>query len=316
MAGDAAQVDKSIRIKGFAAGVASGVTKLAIGQPFDIIKVRLQCSPPGVYKGALDCLLKTLRLEGPRALYKGASAPLFGWGLSDSVLLGSLHNYRVWLARLESNGQSYTSSARAQTKQEQEELGIKSLSVFGHGVAGLLAGCTVCTVITPIEMIKARLQMQTHSTTKEFTGPIDVIQKVYRQNGPFGLYRGFGATLLFRSNFGFMFATYEVLMRQFRAMPNMSTGTSNFLAGGLSSFVFWTFAFPADAVKNRLMSDSLYQPRYNGVRQAARAIWSEGGIRAVFRGFTPCILRSFPTNASALFVYETTMRFMDAEQVA
>lgn len=31
----------------------------------------MQCSDPKMYKGPLDCLMKTCRLEGPRALYKG-----------------------------------------------------------------------------------------------------------------------------------------------------------------------------------------------------------------------------------------------------
>lgn len=53
----------SVRIKGFVAGTASGLTKLAIGHPFDTIKLRVQCSPPGVYTGPLDCLLQTIKKE-------------------------------------------------------------------------------------------------------------------------------------------------------------------------------------------------------------------------------------------------------------
>lgn len=38
--------------------------------------------------------------------------------------------------------------------------------------------------------------------------------------------------------------------------------------------------------------------------------------QAVYRGFVPCLLRAFPTNASALFVWETSMRLMGAEQLS
>ena len=72
--------------------------------PFDTIKLRLQCSPPGTFKGPLDCLLRTIRTEGPRALYKGASPPAVGWIMSDALLLGSMHNYRLWLERWETGG--------------------------------------------------------------------------------------------------------------------------------------------------------------------------------------------------------------------
>jgi len=38
--------------------------------------VRMQCSPPGTYAGPVACLMQTIRAEGPRALYKGASCGL------------------------------------------------------------------------------------------------------------------------------------------------------------------------------------------------------------------------------------------------
>lgn len=63
------------RAKGFAAGTASGLTKLIIGHPFDTIKTRVQCSPMGTYAGPLHCLKNVVSIEGPRALYKGASPP-------------------------------------------------------------------------------------------------------------------------------------------------------------------------------------------------------------------------------------------------
>jgi solute carrier family 25 carnitine/acylcarnitine transporter 20/29 len=34
------------------------------------------------------------------------------------------------------------------------------------------------------------------------------------------------------------------------------------------------------------------------------------GIRGFYRGFLPCILRSFPTNGAALFVFDHAMRML------
>ncbi|KAM0748561.1 mitochondrial carrier [Meredithblackwellia eburnea MCA 4105] len=302
----------TVRLKGFAAGTASGLTKLVVGHPFDTIKLRMQCSNPGTYKGPLDCLLQTIRHEGPRALYKGASPPAVGWAISDAMLLGSLHNYRLWWQGWE-NGAGWG-------KEGATKEGLRPLSLRGHVLAGMMAGWTVCVIATPIEGLKAKLQMQTIGP-KLYTGPIDCARQIIRANGVQGLWRGFGATLLFRSWFGAMFGSYEVLMRGFRSVPEgsrwkVSEGQANFLAGGIGSNAFWLGSFPFDAVKNRLMADSPSNPRYPTWMSAARQIWSEGGIRAVYRGFVPCLLRAFPTNASALFVWETTMRFMGAEQLA
>lgn len=40
----------------------------------------------------------------PGLVYTGASPPAFGWAMSDAVLLGSLHNYRLMFARMEARG--------------------------------------------------------------------------------------------------------------------------------------------------------------------------------------------------------------------
>jgi hypothetical protein len=50
------------------------------------------------------------------------------------------------------------------------------------------------------------------------------------------------------------FGSYEIMMRAFRAVPDeskwkVSSSTATFLAGGMSSNVFWIGSFPFDAVK-------------------------------------------------------------------
>jgi solute carrier family 25 carnitine/acylcarnitine transporter 20/29 len=71
--------------RGFVAGVFSGIAKLAVGHPFDTIKVRLQTAPRSQFRGPLECLTQTLRREGFSGLYKGATPPLVGWMFMDSL---------------------------------------------------------------------------------------------------------------------------------------------------------------------------------------------------------------------------------------
>ncbi|KAF5366970.1 hypothetical protein D9758_003903 [Tetrapyrgos nigripes] len=132
-----------IRIVGGIAGIGSGLTKASIPIPilFDTIKTRLQCSPPGTYRGAFDVFSKIVRNEGFLALYKGATPPAVGWAAIDSVLMGSLHNYRLFLLR---NGMS----------EPTPGTGVPRLTLFAHGVAGLFAGLTSTLVATPIEHLK------------------------------------------------------------------------------------------------------------------------------------------------------------------
>ncbi|CED82104.1 Mitochondrial carnitine-acylcarnitine carrier protein [Phaffia rhodozyma] len=324
-----ADSSNSVRLIGFLAGTCSGLTKLAVGHPFDTIKTRMQCVPIGTYKGATDCFLTTIRREGPLALYKGASPPAVGWAITDSVLLGSLHNYRILLL---SHG--FAETTPSLTVEEKDE---KRLSLLGHAVAGIGAGWTNAVFAHPIELLKGKLQLQlaaanTHhssrtnhaSTTSpkppvvQFSGPIDCARQVVREQGFQGLWRGFGATLAFRSNFAFMFGGYELNMRLFSLLDNtpyaLSIPTQTFIAGGMGANAFWLGALPADNVKNRMMTDSITKPRYTGVLSVVRAIYAEAGFKGFYRGFVPVVLRAFPTNASALFVFESVMRWSGAEK--
>ena len=60
---------------------------------FDTIKVRLQTTDKSHFKGPLDCLLQTLRNEGFKGLYKGATPPLVGWMFMDSMWAFNASSY-------------------------------------------------------------------------------------------------------------------------------------------------------------------------------------------------------------------------------
>ncbi|KAG1506498.1 hypothetical protein G6F53_009649 [Rhizopus delemar] len=277
--------DQSVhnRVRGFAAGMASGITKLVVGHPFDTIKIRMQTTSKsdGRFKGPLDCFLKTVSREGPRALYKGATPPLVGWMFMDSIMLGTLHNARILMQRWN---------------------GDKPLSVFQHGLAGLAGGITVSFVATPVEQIKARLQVQYDSGNKVYKGPIDCVKQVVRNNGIFGLWQGLLPTMLFRSWFFVFWGSYEVFTKELSKL-NMTDGTVTFVAGGLSATAFWAGAFPSDVVKNRYMTQPDVSPKkFPTPTSVARFVYKTEGLAGFYRGFLPSFLRAFPTNASAVFI--------------
>ncbi|OSD03179.1 mitochondrial carrier [Trametes coccinea BRFM310] len=295
-----------VRFVGAVAGIGSGLTKVAVGHGFDTIKTRLQCSPPGTYKNAVDCLLKTVRNESVFALYKGATPPAVGWAAIDSLLLGSLHNYRLFLIR---HGLTETVPGTD----------VKRLTLVGHGIAGLFAGWTSALLATPMEQLKVKLQLQLQRSTsdRQYKGPIDCIRQIVRAQGVLGLWIGFTGSLAFRSNFLWMFGSFEALMRAFSKLDGtpyaISTPMANFMSGGLASFVYWIMAIPADNIKNRMMATphNLPKPSFTAT---ARQIFVEGGLRGYYRGLGPTLLRAFPVNASALWVYEGLMRVLGAEK--
>ncbi|KAI2625755.1 mitochondrial carrier [Hypoxylon sp. NC1633] len=316
--------------KGFVAGVFSGIAKLTVGHPFDTIKVRLQTTDVTRFSGPLECLVQTVRAEGVRGLYKGATPPLVGWMFMDSVMLGSLTVYRRLLAEHVFQGRltpdyfpgAHKSPLPSPSRPETEgpiaatSHAAAHLPSYGHGFAGVLAGGTVSFIAAPIEHIKARLQIQYSARKSErlYTGPLDVVRKIYSAHGVAGVYKGFCATLLFRSFFFFWWGSYDVLTRLLSDRTSLGAPAINFWAGGLSAQVFWLTSYPSDVVKQRIMTDPLGgklndgTPRFKNWWQAARAVYAEGGVKGYWRGFVPCFLRAFPANAMALVAFEGVMR--------
>ncbi|KAG8823212.1 Mitochondrial carrier protein ymc2, partial [Serendipita sp. 400] len=61
---------KSSTAKDLTAGTVGGILQVLVGQPFDIVKVRMQTAPPGTYSGMVQCAGGILKNEGPLAFYK------------------------------------------------------------------------------------------------------------------------------------------------------------------------------------------------------------------------------------------------------
>ncbi|KAF8944195.1 hypothetical protein BGZ47_004556, partial [Haplosporangium gracile] len=251
------------RFHGFIAGVTSGVTKLVVGHPFDTVKVRMQVSGSDRFRGPLHCLMETLKKEGPRALYKGATPPLVGWAVMDSVMLGSLSNYRLLLQGGDPN---------------------VILTPFWSGIAGIGAGVTVSFVAAPVEHIKARLQVQYDAKTKLYNGPIDCARQLVRNNGVTGLWKGLVATLWFRSWFFMWWSSYEIYAKQMRQRTNMSEAAINFWAGGLGANTFWVFAFPCDVVKNKIMTQpDVKNPPFPTIISCFKHVYRTDGLKGFYR---------------------------------
>lgn len=72
------------------AGSIGGASQVILGQPFDIVKVRMQnqtkTSP--LYTSSLHCSKSILLNEGPTAFYKGTIAPLVGVAFCTSLQFG------------------------------------------------------------------------------------------------------------------------------------------------------------------------------------------------------------------------------------
>ncbi|KAL3982833.1 Protein dif-1 [Acanthocheilonema viteae] len=286
-------------LKNFAAGGVGGTFCVAMGHPFDTVKVRLQTMPkvvPGtrpLYTGALDCARQTIVKEGIFALYKGMSAPIIGVTPLFAVYFGSC-SFGKWLQ---------------QTSPDQEMTFAQNL------LSGGLAGIFTTVIMVPGERIKCLLQVQhagpTDPSSEHYTGPVDVFRKLYKQGGIRSIYRGLMATLLRDvPASGVYLATYEHLKKLF-AGDNTTKDLnplSTLMAGGLAGIANWSICIPPDVLKSRLQTAP--EGKYpEGIRSVFKEIMREEGPKALFKGFTPVMLRAFPANAACFLGFELALKF-------
>ncbi|KRY75318.1 Protein dif-1 [Trichinella pseudospiralis] len=280
-------------LRNFLAGGIGGVCCVVTGHPFDTIKVRLQTASTatgGFGPSTLSCLKKTVVDEGILALYKGMAAPVVG-----VAPLFALYFFGCSIGK------------RLQQANADEQLSI--IKTFN---AGALSGMMTTLIVAPGERIKCLLQVQHQHQRSEaqYAGPVDVFKKLYKEGGIRSIYRGTVATLLRDvPASGAYLATYEFLMRSMTSSDDTGelSVSKTLLAGGVAGLANWAVALPQDVLKSRLqIAPSGMYP--NGMRDVARQLIREEGPLALYRGFTPVMLRAFPANAACFLGYEIAMK--------
>lgn len=276
------------------AGTMGGIAQVLVGQPFDLVKVRLQSAPEGTYNGAIDVIKKTIANEGPFGFYKGTLTPLLGVGACVSVQF-SVNEFMKRYYDKKLNGQP--------------------LTIFDYFNCGAVAGFANGFLTSPIEHIRIRLQSQT-GETKLYNGPLDCAKKIYQENGIRGIYKGLGPTLIRESiGLGIYFSTYEALIS--RELKSNSKLTRNDIPawklcmfGGLSGYTLWIGIYPIDVIKSKLQTDGVKNGKYSNALGVAKDVLRTQGIKGLYKGFMPTILRAAPANGATFAVFEITMRLL------
>ncbi|KAJ7096714.1 L-ornithine transporter [Mycena belliarum] len=167
----AADADPSIMtlratVKEIVIGSFAGIVSEVIEYPADLAKVRLQAqllTPPTDasqrFKGPVDCLKKTWKNEGFRGLYRGLPAPVAGSMVETGALFLSYSYFQNIIRNY------------APTPSPQ-------LTIPQLGLAAAGAGFVTSFILTPIELVKCKMQVQLMNTsTSARVPPIHVVPK-------------------------------------------------------------------------------------------------------------------------------------------
>ncbi|PSS09100.1 hypothetical protein M430DRAFT_37179 [Amorphotheca resinae ATCC 22711] len=296
----------------FWAGYFSGIAGLLIGNPLDVIKVRLQAGGASSKSPTTPSVPApgTYRFSSARALVRGTAAPILSSGALNSILFVSYNRSTDFLK---------TGGADAQA------------GLWTTWIAGAVGGLATWVVSTPTEIVKCRTQVSPSAASASNSWTI--AKEILRTEGIRGLYFGGVVTALRDSiGYGFYFWSYELSSRflasrmKDRGMDSAGQEAAKvLLCGGLAGIATWVSVFPLDVIKTRVQTQVL-QPgssspllgtgvsvdgtehRRLGAIEIARNAYKKEGLGVFFRGLTICSVRAFIVNAAQFAVYEWIMR--------
>lgn len=285
----------SRKAKDITAGFAGGAVQVLIGQPFDLVKVRLQT---GQYSSPIEAVVSTLKNEGFSAFYKGTLPPLIGVGACVSVQFYAFHE------------------ARRQLLQRFSTPGQKELTLKQFYLAGAFAGILNTPITAPVEQLRILMQTQPSGERRLYNGPRDALQKIYYREGINGVFRGFSVTLLREAQaYGVWFLTYEFLVQ--RALHSSGIERKDLstpellLYGALAGDALWLASYPLDVIKSKLQSDGFgSKAQFRNARDVAQVVWKDSGFKGFWRGITPALIRAIPCSAGTFATVELTLRLL------
>ncbi|KAF9446354.1 mitochondrial carrier [Macrolepiota fuliginosa MF-IS2] len=130
--------------------------------------------------------------------------------------------------------------------------------------------------------------------------------KVMREEGGVkGLYRGLITTAFGVAPYvGINFAAYEAL-RGVITPPGKTSVWRKLACGALAGSISQTLTYPFDVLRRKMQVTGMQGgPKYNGALDALRSVVRSEGVRGLYRGLWPNLLKVAPSIATSFFTYE------------
>jgi len=286
------------------AGVTGGAVSVIFVHPLDLVKTRYQAqvhkelasvavnsgtAASTYYRNTFHAFSSIAKTEGIPGLYQGLLPNVIGASLSWGLFF---------------LGYSFLKDKLKKIRETQV------LSASDNLLAGAGAGVFIVVTTNPIWVLKTRMQLQLVGQAQNYRGLIDGFRTIYSQEGIKGFYKGFLPALVGASHGALQFMAYEEI-RKLQKLLDLEGNHfyDSLLPGGASKIFAVVATYPYQVVKTRLQERPIDGiPKYNGIMDIIRKIWSVQGFQGFYRGIGPNLLRVTPASAITIAVYEEVMK--------
>lgn len=155
-------------------GATAGATEAFVVVPFELVKIRLQDrASAGKYNGIIDCVVKTVKAEGPLAMYNGLESTLWRHILWNAGYFGCIFQVKGLMPK--------------------PAPGSKAQAMGTDFLSGAVGG-TVGTILnTPMDVVKSRIQNspKVKGQLPKYNWAWPGLATIFKEEGFAALYKGF-----------------------------------------------------------------------------------------------------------------------------
>ena len=313
------------------AALFSGVS--AALYPIVVLKTRQQVSSTQI--SCFKMSFSIMRYEGLRGFYRGYGTSLMGTIPARALYMGALEVTKSSVGTVTvSLGFSDTTA-----------------TAIASAAAGLSSAMAAQLVWTPIDVVSQRLMVQGYNNSNRskdvisnvnscrYRNGLDAFRKILYADGPKGLYRGFGISILtYAPSNAVWWASYSVAHKLIWGSFGCSMGKKDEsgviaesvfrpdskalvavqgLSAAMASGVSALITMPLDTIKTRLQ---VLDREENGIRkpltilQTVRNLVKEGGLAACYRGLGPRWASMSMSATTMITTYEFLKRLSTKSQ--
>lgn len=240
-----------------------------MGQPFDTIKTKMQAQKGYENTGFFGAIVKTFRSHGIPGLYRGAIPPFLGSAVFRSVQFGSYNAVHTYLGN---------------------DFGKYTLPFSGLQLRVIIGGmCSgICRAVfeSPLDYMKINRQLHRKWNFRDVLTGISVTS---------------GRNMLLMTTF---FVTVDSGNRNFPELFK-APFVGAFMKGGIAAAFAWLVVWPLDVMKTQVQGN--YGDNVT-VFKRMQQVAKENGIRGLYRGLMPGLIRSFVANGFSMIVMDFAQR--------
>ncbi|XP_062388211.1 mitochondrial thiamine pyrophosphate carrier [Sardina pilchardus] len=194
------------------------------------------------------------------------------------------------------------------------------LSPEEAALAGSAAGMVTRALISPLDVIKIRFQLQIEQVSSrqpqgKYWGLLQASRCIYTEEGLPAFWKGHVPAQLLSICFGAVqFATFEILTETVHKNTEYSCRTPgvHFVCGGLSACSATVACQPLDTLRTRFAAQG--EPKiYRNLRHAVSTMYQTEGLFTFYRGLIPTLVAVFPYAGLQFFCYNVLKRLTEPQ---